>query len=129
MASQLSVSFIIFFFPPSLTFHNLFPFFLGISSLSIILHHFPDIFHLTRISSSYKIRYNQPSVAYSLCTDAIFPIAFQGLVTQMPAAALVEPGDLLNSLTKISAFQEPFSSFSGDYFHLLTDTNACCNFG
>ena len=30
--------------------------------------------------------------------------AFQGLVTQMPAAALVEPGDLLIILLKFSPF-------------------------
>ena len=37
--------------------------------------------------------------------------AFQGLAAQMPAAALVEPGNLLNSLTKFFYFLEHLSSF------------------
>ena len=40
---------------------------------------------------------------------------FQGLVTQMPAAALIEPEDLLNSLRKFSLL-EPLPSCSGDSF-------------
>ena len=47
-------------------------------------------------------------------------IAFKGLVTQMPAATLVEPGDLLNPLIKILYFLEPFLSFSGDSLHVFT---------
>ena len=41
------------------------------------------------------------------------------LVTQTPAAALVEPGDLLNSLTTIFCFLEPLPPSSGDSFHVL----------
>ena len=46
--------------------------------------------------------------------------AFQGLVTQMPAAALVEPGGLLSSLTEIFSFLDPLTPISRDSFHVLT---------
>ena len=44
------------------------------------------------------------------------------LVTQTPDAALVEPRDLLNSLTKFFSILEPLPPFSGDYFHVPTHT-------
>ena len=45
-----------------------------------------------------------------------FQIAFQGMVTQMPAAALVDPGDLLKHFPIVG----PPPSFSGVSLHVLT---------
>ena len=59
-----------------------------------------------------------PAAALVEPGDLSFPLPTI-LVTQTPEAALVEPGDLLNPLIKTFSFQEPLPPFFGYPFHVL----------